>query len=154
MLNEITNLGVSLSSTQEIDIIRIISKICSIFSITGSFTIFVLFWFFKENRSFNLEMVVWYCLSNTLYLFSILFIPFNPIEEDNWCAVQSFTMTWFQSASNFWTCIIGYVAFISVIKKNHIENNKCMYRGLFLILSFGISAGLASMLVKLNKFTL
>jgi len=129
---------------EEVEIIGIVSKVCSSLSIFGSFTILILFWFFKENRSIDLELIVWYGISNSLYLITVFF-PFNPLEKDYWCAIQSFTMTCFQIGSRFWSCIIGYVAFISVIRKNHLEKHKTRYRILFLFISFGISALLASM---------
>ena len=131
----------------EINVINIVSKVFSSFSIAGSLLIFILYWFFKENRSFNLELVLWYGLSNTICLVTH-FLPFDPFNEDAWCAVQSFLLTWFQIAGMIWTCIIAYSAFISVIKKNHIENNKCKYRTAFVLISFGVSALLASMSVK------
>ncbi len=129
---------------EDLEIIRIVNRVCSVFSMTGSFVIFGVFWFFKENRSFNLELVLWYSLSNFIYMTSSFF-PFNPKENDIWCGIQSFTITCFQTSCMLWTCLIGYCAFISVIKKNHLENNKIRYRVGFLFLSYGLSAGLASM---------
>jgi hypothetical protein len=129
---------------EEIGLIHLVSKICSGFSFAGSLVICLLFWFFKETRSFNLELVVWYCLTNSMYLLSFFF-PFDPVNEITWCAIQSFTMTCFQIASMLWSCIIGYTAFISVIKKDHVEKNRGMYRIAYLLLVFIVSAGLASM---------
>lgn len=131
-------------SDDEVEIIKIISTLCSILSIASSLFIFSLFWFFKEIRNFNLELVIWYSISSTLYLITPFF-PFNPNEKPTWCAIQAFTLTWFQIACHMWTCIIGYTAFISVIKKEHIEKHKCKYRILFLGVAFIVSGCLASL---------
>jgi hypothetical protein len=137
-------------SQSQINTIRMISKVCSFISMISSIVTFIIFWFFKENRSFKLELVLWYSLSNFLYSVTAFF-PFNPINEPTWCELQSLFLTWFQEASQLWTCIIGYVAFISVIKKNHIENNKSKYRVGFVMVAFLVSGCLASMLVNFFK---
>jgi hypothetical protein len=131
----------------EIALLRIICQVFGAISIAGSFLIFIIFWFFKENRSFKLELVLWYSLSN--FLFSITaFFPFDPDGQFSfWCKIQSLFISWFQIGCQLWTCIIGYVAFISVIKKNHIENNKLKYRIGFVLAAFLVSLSLASMLV-------
>jgi hypothetical protein len=128
----------------QIDIIRLISKLFSCLSMSGSILVMIIFWFFKENRSINLELVLWYSLSNFLYSITAFF-PFDPENQKVWCHIQAIFLTWFQEACQLWTCIIGYVAFISVIKKNHIENNKLRYRVIFLIIAFVVSGCLASM---------
>jgi hypothetical protein len=127
----------------ELYIIKIINKILVCVSISGSVFIVFVFWFFK-NRQFTLELVLWYSLSNLMNNISYLF-PYDPKNLKVWCAAQSFTMSTFENASMIWTCIIGYTAFISVIKKSHVEKYKYKYRLLFLLLSFGISAGIATM---------
>lgn len=134
---------------QEIDIIHVVSKICSGLSFAGSLVICLLFWFFKQTRSFKSELVVWYCLFNSMYLLSFFF-PYDPVNEMTWCAIQSFTMTCFEIASMLWSSIIGYTAFISVIRKDHIEKNHGMYRISYLLLVIIVSAGLASMYVIFN----
>jgi len=75
------------------------------------------------------------------------FFPYDPDHEIIWCSIQALMMTWFQIASQLWTCIIGYTAFISVIKTNHIESNRARYRLIFLAIGFLSSGGLASMYI-------
>lgn len=130
--------------TQEQEsIVQIITIIGSVFSISAAMFVIILFWFFKENRTFQLELVVWYSISNTLFSISAL-LPYKS-DVEIWCPLQSFLMTTFLYSNMCWTCIIGYSCFMSVIKKNHIEHHKKMYRIGFVLMSLLIPAGLSSM---------
>jgi hypothetical protein len=131
-------------NTNEIETIRIIAIIGSCFSISAAIFVFALFWFFKEIRNFNLELVLWFSLSNSLYSISNL-LPYDPDNKTIWCPIQSFVLSAFQHAAMCWSCIIGYCCFMGFINKNHLEKHKKSYRILFITLSFSISFCLASM---------
>lgn len=135
----------SLNSNESLTI-RLTSQIISGFSILGSFLVFSTYWFFKDNRSFNLELVQYYAFSNLIYSISA-FLPYNPenSKPDYYCALQSFTITMFQNASLLWSSIIGYSAFISIINKNHFEAHKKRYRIFFIFVSYSLAAAFASM---------
>jgi len=126
--------------------IRLTSQIISAFSVLGSFLVFSTYWFFKDNRSFNLELVQYYALSNLLYSISA-YLPYNPenTKPDFFCGLQSFFITMFQNASLLWSSIIGYSAFMSIINKNHFESHKNKYRIFFIFISYSFTAGVASM---------
>ena len=134
-----------MSDLSQVDLatINMVSKILVSISVSGSLFCIFLFWFFKD-RSFNTELVIWYCISNVLNCIAYFF-PYDPTTLTTWCAFQSYLSTTFQNSSMIWTCIIGYCSFISVIKKNHLEKHKMRYRLLFLFLSYVIPASLASM---------
>jgi hypothetical protein len=122
----------------------IINETISAISLVASVLVYTIYWFFKENRNFNYELVLWFCFSDAMYSLTAFF-PFNPKLRDGWCASQSFFLTTFQYSSLCWSAIIGYTAFMGVIRKNHIEKNKKKYRLLFISLSFLIPGFLASM---------
>lgn len=145
--------GINLTEHQEFVII-LIHKIISGISIVSSILIILIFWFFREIRNFKLESAVWMSVSNLLYDLSA-FLPYDNHREGNrlWCCTQAFATIWFQTASKIWACIIGYFCFISVIRRHHLERNKKWYRILFVLLSFLISASLASMYIYI-KFSI
>jgi len=126
--------------------IRLISEIISGFSLGGSILILCTFWFFKDNRTFNLELVQYYAISNLFYS-ACAYLPYNPENSipDIYCKIQSVAITLFQSSSLVWSSIIGYCAFISIIKKNHFDDKKNKYRILFIFVSYILTAGMASM---------
>lgn len=132
--------------TDESLTIRLTSQIISGFSVLGSFLVFSTYWFFKDNRSFNLELVQYYAFSNLIYSLSA-FLPYNPEnnQPDFYCALQSFTITMFQNATLLWSSIIGYSAFISIINKNHFESHKNRYRIFYILISYIVTAGFSSM---------
>lgn len=131
-------------SDDQITIIRTITQVFSSLSIASSVTMYLLFWFFKENRSFCLELIMWYSVSN-LFRCMPAFFPYDPYKKMNWCAIQSFSITAFQQAASIWTCIIGYSGFITLIKNYHFEKYKNFYRILFFFISYGLSFSISSM---------
>jgi hypothetical protein len=134
---------------EELETIKLITKIISLFSLIGSILIIITICFFKSNRnrSFNLELLQYYAISN-LFFAICPFIPYNPLNRkpDKYCAIQSFFITMFQNSRNIWSSIIGYSTFLNCIKKNSFSAKaKNYYRILFISLSFILSAFLALM---------
>jgi hypothetical protein len=131
---------------EQSNIIRLITQIISGFSLGGSILILCTFWFFKDNRTFNLELVQYYALSNLFYS-ACAYLPYNPENRkpDIYCKIQSVAITLFQNSSLVWSSIIGFCAFISVLKKNHFDDKKIRYRILFIFAAYILTAGMASM---------
>ena len=129
----------------EIKLIILINQIVSGISIFSCLLVLIMYWFFKEIRNFIIELSIWLCISNCLYNITAFF-PYDNEKSKNevWCAIQSFMIVMFQNSCWIWSCLIGYSCFISVVKKNHIENNKNIYRIFFLLLATIIPACLAS----------
>lgn len=124
----------------------LINEITSGLSILGCVLVIIIYWYFKELRSMNLELAMWLCLSGIFY-FITAFFPFNPSKDENkiWCAIQAYMIILFQNSCWIWSSIIGYCSFITVIRQVHLEQNRIKYRLLFIFLAFIIPALLASM---------
>ncbi len=131
---------------EDINDLIITNEVCSSLSLVGSILVILMFWFFKESRNINLEIVFWLCISNVFY-FITAFFPYNPNKEENdtWCKIQAFMIIMFQNSSYIWSALIGYCSFITVIKKEHLERNSNKYRVAFLLISFLFSGLIASM---------
>jgi hypothetical protein len=128
---------------EEVYSIRLITQILSAISIVGLLFVFFLFWFFKSIRSFALELVIW--LSFSCILFNIsYFFPIGP-ESDGWCVAQAIISGTFDLSGMMWTTIIGYTAYISLYKPDHLDNHKNKYRILFFVLADVIPLAVASM---------
>jgi hypothetical protein len=131
-------------SDEQENTLRILRMSFSAISLVGCSFIICSYWFFKENRSFNTELIVWYTIADALYSISTFF-PYDPIDKPIWCGAQSIFDTIFITSCQIWGCIMGYVAFISAIKKDHIEKYKCFYRGIFLFMSYAVPFLLSTM---------
>jgi hypothetical protein len=130
----------------QIKIIILLNQIISGISIFSCILVMIIFWFFKEIRNFIVELAIWLCFAEVLYNVTAFF-PYDNEKSKNeiWCGIQSFMIIMFQNSCWIFSCVIGYSCFISVIKKNHIEKNKTIYRIFFLGLATIIPAILASM---------
>jgi hypothetical protein len=126
--------------------IRIINIVVSSLSLTSSLLIIFLFWFFKEIRNLLLELIVCLCVTNIIYDITAYF-PYDMERELNkfWCGFQSFLILATQNSSNLWTCIIGYCAFITIFRKDHLNRHRARYRTLFISIGVIIPLFLASM---------
>lgn len=138
---------------EERDLLNIISWSLSGLSCV-SIIISLCFYLFSKQRSFRsfrVEIIVWLIMTS----FFELLASFFPIGNDNYdsesgkpdlmCKIQSIINTVFGYSSSIWTALIGYIAFINVIKPEHIDQYKWNYRGLCLGLSFGIPIIMAVM---------
>ena len=133
-------------SSQEISALVVTNQVVSGLSILACVIVISINWFFKEIRNFILNLVIWLCISNILYC-STAYFPYDNVKEHNktWCAIQAFMILTFQYSSWILSCLIGYSCFISVIKEDHLEKNKCLYGVIFFLLTTLISTGLSSM---------
>jgi len=129
----------------DIKLIILINQIISAVSIFSCLLVIIMYWFFKEIRNFIIELSIWLCICYSLYNITAFF-PYENEKSENqvWCGIQSFMIAMFQNSCWIWSCIIGYSCFISAVKKNHIENNKNVYRIFFVLLATVIPAALAS----------
>jgi hypothetical protein len=133
-------------SDQEISALVLTNEIVSGISIFSCLMVIILHWYFKEIRKFILNLVIWLCISNIFYC-STAYFPYDNNLDSNvtWCQTQAFMILFFQYSSWIISCVIGYSCFISVIKRDHLDKNKRIYKAMFFILTVLISSGLASM---------
>jgi hypothetical protein len=133
-------------SDSQISALVITNQVVSGLSILSCLIVISIHWYFKEIRNFILNLVMWLCISNILYCTTAYF-PYDNIRENNktWCGAQAFMILTFQYASWVLSCLIGYSCFISVIKQDHLEKNKCLHVILFGLITCVISIGLSSM---------
>lgn len=99
-------------------------------------------------NSLKIEVIVWLIFSIFLETSSSAFIPVESKEElkhpSILCTIQSTFSTIFGYSHSIWNAIIAYVSFIHVIKPEHIDQNKCVYRIIFLSIAFGLPLIMAS----------
>jgi hypothetical protein len=126
------------------NILTLLNIIISSFSIFFSCLIILIYWYFKELRNFNFELVVWLSISTILYNVTA-YIPYEPEKRNVSCAIQACMIILFQSACWIWSCVIGYSTFISVIKKDHMERLRKKYRIFFVILVYSLAITFSSM---------
>ena len=126
------------------DTIRNIIIVGNSLTLSSTVIAFILFWFFKENRSFNFELQMWLTLSIFLYSVSNL-LPYQP--DTAWCPVQSFFINANLTSLTLWSTILGYSCLITMVNKRHLENYKNTYRIIFLIIAFPLPLGLSSIIL-------
>lgn len=118
----------------------------SIFSIIFSLLIYSL----GKSRDavlFRVEIILWLMVF-TLFDSCSAFIPIDSFsavngEPGNLCIIQSILNTLFGYANSIFAALVGYIAFVNVIKPEHVENHKCRYRLICLSTATGIPASLA-----------
>ena len=130
----------------ELEILRVVSRVFSSFSILGLIFVQYVFWFFPTIRTFAFELVAWLCFSNIMFNVS----NYLPVEEsDNMdafnagtlsftCSAQAGLNIYFDLSSMIWTTIIGYTAFTSVTRQESLDANKKYYRLAFIISAYAI----------------
>ncbi len=117
-------------------IIGIISSICVVF----------LFWFFKEIRLFQYELIMFLGLSRIIIDVSIIW----PNKSDEVCKIKGFISTIFPKFSWCFVTYLSYISFIFGVKKKYIDDNKNLLR-FFLFLISLITCGIFGfILYKLN----
>lgn len=133
-------------SDSQISALVITNQVVSGLSILSCLIVVSTYWYFKEIRNFIFNLVMWLCFCNILYC-STSYFPYDNIRENNktWCGTQAFMILTFQYASWVLSSLIGYSSFISVIKKDHLERNKCYYGIIFVFVTLVISFSLSSM---------
>jgi hypothetical protein len=132
------------TTPEEIMIISVIIKIFSVMSIVSTLVIIFIYCYFKSQRTFYHELILWFSITNGLYS-ATSFIPFDGEKIDAWCGLQAFSINMFQSAGYIWSALIGYTGFITVIKRDHFEKNRFLYRIIFLLIAYFISAATSAM---------
>ena len=112
----------------EIFIVKLITQILAGISLVSLLLVLLVFWFFKSIRSFALELIVWLSISNIIFNIGY----YLPIQFDTFCYIQSITDIAFDISSFVWTTIIGFTAYISLMKIDHLEKYKDNYRLIFI----------------------
>ncbi len=131
-------------TTDELDTLLVTSRIISGISIFGLLLVHIVFWFFKSIRTFAFELVAWLCFSSMMFNISFFFRVYPSDNLNSYlngtlsisCGFQSFLNILFDLSSMMWTTIIGYTAYISVAKQEHLDNNKMKYRIGFILITF------------------
>jgi hypothetical protein len=136
MTNEIT--------ADELSTILILIYFFSILSLLSSILVIFIYCYFKEQRTFYHELILWFSITNALYNLTA-FLPYNGEIIDFWCGLQSYTITWFQDAGYTWSALIGYTGFINVIRRDYFETKRGKFRVIFLLISFGVPGLISSM---------
>jgi hypothetical protein len=132
------------TNPDDVSSIVIITKIFSTISLISTILVISIYTYFKHQRSFYHEMILWFSITNGLYSLTS-YIPYSLDELGFCCALQSVTLSWFQNAGYIWSALIGYTGFITVIKRTHLEERRKRYRVIFLIIAFGISGLISTM---------
>ena len=115
--------------------LRLIAKILSSFSLFGLLFVLFVFCFFRNVRSFVLELVVWLCITN-LFFNICNFFPIELTNENTWCYLQGLISTFSDISSMIWTTIIGFFSYYSVVNFEYIEKNKRKLRIIFIFIAF------------------
>jgi hypothetical protein len=124
--------------------LKIINITLSSISIIGSGFVFFIYWFFKEIRSFPLELVVWLCFSNAMCNLSVYVnMETKPIEVSPSCVLQGFIQMTFDNSAMIWASIIGFTAYKTVIDYEYIQRNIKRIRIKYLFLGFFLPMALS-----------
>lgn len=126
------------------DVLRTITLIGGSLSLASTIIAFILFWFFKENRSFTLEIQMYLTLSIFLYSLSSL-LPYD--VESVWCPIQSYLINTSLTSLSIWSTIMGYSCLISMVHKTHLEHHKKLYRLIFFSCAFALPLALSSVIL-------
>jgi hypothetical protein len=132
------------ATPEETFVLQVIMKTLSILSILSTFVVLAVYYYFKSQRIFYHELIVWFSITNGLYS-ATSFIPYNGDKIDCWCGIQSFTLNFFQNAGYIWSALIGYTGFITVIKRDHFEKNRFLHRIIFILIAVIISGAISIM---------
>ena len=132
-------------TTDQINTIQILNIILSSISIFSSLFVFVIFWFFKEIRTFPFELVIWLLISTTLDNISF-YLNFNRELDANQinCIVQGFIQITCDNSTLIWATIIAYTAYRSVVDYDNLQINSGCLRKVYLIIGFIFPVFLAS----------
>ena len=135
--------------TEILNYIHFILSVVSLVFIIFSMILFLFLKVKKTNTSFRIEIIAWLMISCCLDL-STSFFPIN-IEEVEYknpnllCKIQSSFNTFFGTSTPIFCTLIGYTAYVNVIKPEHIDNHKCLYRSIFLSVGFCIPLAMTVM---------
>jgi len=124
-------------SEEQIDILRLISKILCSFSIAGLLFVLFMFVFFRSVRSFVLELAVWLCATNLFFNINVYF-PIKQNENNGWCLSQGLISSFSDLSTMIWTTIIGFFSYFSVVKSGFIDKNKRNLRLFFILIAYFI----------------
>lgn len=132
-------------------VLNLISWVLSGLSVISLLFAILVYFFGMKKGSYRVETIVW-LLFTTLFDNCSQFIPINSSTDNNQrtkvntiCLIQSIINTIFGYSVCIWCALIGYTAFINVIKPEHVDNHKCRYRILYALLAFGIPLLMATM---------
>ena len=116
--------------------------------ILSSIFVIFLFWFFKEIRLFQYEVIMVLCLFRMI-IDSVIFLPFEN-KDDILCKIKGYIVVIFQKFS--WCCItyLSYLSFIFGVKKKFIDNHKNLLRLSIFLISLIICGSFGTFLFNLD----
>jgi len=124
-------------STKYIQLTNVINIGC-ILSIIFSVISLILYLLFKQNKNFNINIIISTSMLNLLYSFGML-LPFNS-NISKACKIQSFIINFSQLSQYFSILFLSIINFISLIKKN-LNSKKAylIYLCFITVIPFGFS---------------
>ena len=129
--------------------LKLTNIICSSLSVFSIICCLFLYLFVGKFKlaTLKIEMLIWTLIC---ILFECGSSAYIPIDSDLFCLLQALFNTVFTYAHSIFCSIIGYIAFIQVIKPFHLDRNKWRYRVIFLIIAFLIPLILALIIYITN----
>ena len=114
----------------------------------SSIFVIFLFWFFKEIRLFQYEIIMFLCLCRIITEL-VIFLPFNN-NDDFLCKTKGYILIIFQKLSWCLITYLSYLSFIFGIKKKFIDNYKNSLRLSIILICFIICGSFVYFLFKLD----
>jgi len=135
------NKGPSLYTEDSLNYLKYLEYTLGSLSIAGCLFVVVMFFCYKNLRSFPFESVVYLNLSSMMTSLSyLIYFVDDPGNVDiDYCRVQAFIMLAFENSQYLWTTMIGYSVYQSVInyEENHAKTTN-LKRAKYLILCYGL----------------
>lgn len=135
----------------QVFVIRITMIIGSIASLSSTIFVFMIYWFFKENRTFIFELTMWFSCSVATYSISCL-LPYDNTKEIIWCPIQSFLSNSSLLSQEIWCSILAYCGLVTIVQKSHLESFKRRYRIFFCIIAIVVPLALSLLILILKVY--
>ena len=108
-------------------------KFGGVIGIISSIFVIFLFWFFKEIRLFQYEIIMVLCLCRII-IDSVIFLPFDN-NDPFLCKTKGYIEVIFQKFSWCLITYLSYLSFIFGVKKKFIDNHKNLLRFCIFLIS-------------------
>ena len=119
-------------STKYIQLNNVINIGCNL-SITFAFISLILYFLFRENRNFHINIIISTSMLNVLYSIGMK-LPFKS-NISTICKIQSFIINFSQLSQYFSILFLSIINFISLIKKNINTKNAFLFYLIFITLT-------------------
>lgn len=119
-------------STKYIQLNNVINIGCNL-SITFAFISLILYFLFRENRNFHINIIISTSMLNVLYSIGMKLSFKSNISTI--CKIQSFIINFSQLSQYFSILFLSIINFISLIKKNINTKNAFLFYLIFITLT-------------------